>query len=829
MRGGLLVLALVLRAGGPVGAAEERPVLLAACDELAGWRGASVDREVRQSGSGALRWVHGEAAAVVWQPAVADWSQRTALALWLHNAQPSTASFMVIARSPNPASEGDDYYQFRVSLNFRGWRRLVIPRSALIPTRQPRGWDQIDELVLTARGWEQTLDPTVVVHLDQLELVDMVGPLITDPELFTALDLELPALAAVQTAVAAADWPAARLALGQYLRQRRSVPWWFDPQQPTRSTRYDQAAAERTVRGEIQQVTLWHAFADGQIDWFYNPTTASAALPDNHEWQWQLNRMGFWGGLGAAWWGSGDERYALAWVQQLRSWVRDCPRPEKVQNSVRSAWRTIETGIRLCGSWPNAYHRFLSSPSVTPDDLVLYLSSTLEQARYLRQFPTSGNWLTMELNGLYTAGALFPELREAAEWRQYAIGRLYDELATQFLPDGAQIELTPGYHQVALGNILALPRLARLVGRGGEFPADFTQRMARAFEYNLALRTPDDDLPRFNDSWRVRVSGSLEPTAELFADRADLQWGRTNGQQGTPPAYTSRALPYAGYYVLRSGWERDANYAVLDAGPLGYGHYHQDKLNFVAWAYGRGLLFDGGGGSYESSPYRRYATDTFGHNCVLVDGLPQRRDASNRQQLYAKAPLDNPFETSAAADYVAGTYADGWGKVEDRRAVHVRRGLFLKPDLWIVADTLTPADAAEHTYQARWHLATTRTSRHGNLVATSDADLPNLAVQPLQEAGLTVQVASCQTAPELLGWWVDKDTDPQYKPATTVLHTRRGTGPQTFLTALQPLRPGLVPSLTATALDAVTWELRWGDRKVRLTVPPEAGQPLTWR
>ena len=43
---------------------------------------------------------------------------------------------------------------------------------------------------------------------------------------------------------------------------------------------------------------------------------------------------------------------------------------------------------------------------------------------------------------------------------------------------------------------------------------------------------------------------------------------------------------------MRSGWETNANYLMCDAGPVGYRHAHQDKLNLVVWAYGRQILFD---------------------------------------------------------------------------------------------------------------------------------------------------------------------------------------------------------------------------------------------
>jgi len=150
--------------------------------------------------------------------------------------------------------------------------------------------------------------------------------------------------------------------------------------------------------------------------------------------------------------------------------------------------------------------------------VILYLKSCTEQAQHLRKYPTSGNWLTMEMSGLYTVGAVFHELKDAAEWRNYAIGRLYEELDKQFLLDGAQIELTPGYHQVALFNTLQIPETANTVGRLDELPDDYVRKAERAFDYNLYLMTPDRDMPRFNDSWHVNVPGYMRTAIEIFPE-----------------------------------------------------------------------------------------------------------------------------------------------------------------------------------------------------------------------------------------------------------------------------------------------------------------------
>jgi hypothetical protein len=123
----------------------------------------------------------------------------------------------------------------------------------------------------------------------------------------------------------------------------------------------------------------------------------------------------------------------------------------------------LEAGIRMSREWPEIYHRLLRSPDVFPDDVLLAMVDTMRRhADYLDAFPSAGgNWLTMEANGEFHVGALFPEFRDAPRWREKALERLRREINAQVYPDGAQIELTPGYHNVALVNFVGALRLAR--------------------------------------------------------------------------------------------------------------------------------------------------------------------------------------------------------------------------------------------------------------------------------------------------------------------------------------------------------------------------------
>ncbi len=118
---------------------------------------------------------------------------------------------------------------------------------------------------------------------------------------------------------------------------------------------------------------------------------------------------------------------------------------------------SLDAGIRMGQTWFPAFYYFLPSPSFGDEDVLAMLQSFRRHAEYLMNplhFKAGSNWGAMESAGLLHIGCYLPEFRDAVRWRETAIERLYDELDRQVYPDGAQKELTPGYHGVTLRNML---------------------------------------------------------------------------------------------------------------------------------------------------------------------------------------------------------------------------------------------------------------------------------------------------------------------------------------------------------------------------------------
>ena len=390
------------------------------------------------------------------------------------------------------------------------------------------------------------------------------------------------------------------------------------------------------------------------------------------------------------------------------------------------------------------------------------------------------------------------------------------------------VELSPGYHNLFY-NYLRICDLAKSVGRAGEPTVqELGDRGEGPFEPYVHLCAPDRTMPNYQDGGLVQVRERLQAAAERYPDRADFQWLATDGERGSPPAFTSTMLPYAGYFAMRSGWGRDANYLGFDAGPIGWKHCHSDKLNVVMWAHGRLIIFDPGVGAYDDEPLANWARDTFAHNTVLVDNRPQRRRWStpSPSQMPYQPVRDVRWQTTTVSDTAYGVYDDAYGLQGPsdpypywpdsnyrqgwvRPATHHRRIHFLKPDVFVVADTLISRDGRPHDYDLRWQLLTTHCQVRDDLriATTTDEGQANVAIVPLLTEGIQVKAASAQMAPEIMGWKYYK----QQEPATTLQHLKSGAGSVQFVTLLLPLRAGQTCPVRGVEVNGGSAEVLLGD------------------
>lgn len=771
------------------------------------WKGGEPDSTVHKIWPESVCWRHGKSSGLSLNfAAPQDWSKFGSLAMWLHSEQATGAKFMLILPSENPGSEGSDYYSCHFTLDWTGWKQFILPFAELGGAREPLGWNHITAVRFTASGWGHTPDPKAVVRVDGLELLPG-GPTaqrMTDAELFASLDLDLPALAAVKKAVKTGDLAAAKRELATHLRNRTMPRWTVDWREPAfrepknKPSRRTLEAAEKVrqhkfdfTKGPGQRGTLDFG---PKIDWTANPTEGEART---HLWNESINRHFHFRTLADAYWQTGDDKWAQEIADQILDWTASNPAILLSSGNGRAceAWQTLTTGIRLADTWPHALFRCLGSPAFTDEAISALWKSVSEQARHLVRWPSGGNWLTAESNGLFTAGVLFPEFKEAREWRRTALERLYTQLDDEVYPDGMEYELAAGYNNWVVREFAGVLELADLNERRNEVPGDFQAKMEKMFHYLLLASMPNGSIPGLNDSGNSDVRSLLGTGFELFPKREDFQFVATGGKSGRAPAETSHAFPYVGHCVMRSGWDRDATYLLFDAGPYGYGHQHEDKLSLVLWSQGRQLVLDPGNFSYDRSRWRRYVLSTAGHNTVMVDGLNQHRSGKKEAYFWprpwtASKPPGSDIQWTSTPEYdlAAGVYGDGYGPDNAVAVRHERQILFLKREnIFVVTDTLTPTDGAEHRYEALFHLDAADAAADAFQVVRTEG----LSIVPEAGDGLSVEIVKGKEDEPVQGW-----ASGPWRAIPTAIYRKVGKGVVKFQFVLEPLAKDAKPAVS---------------------------------
>ncbi len=665
-------------------------------------------------------------------------------------------------------------------------------------------------------------------------MMDMHGPRLSDHDFFTkAIDTTRAGLQGIPALVQQGDYPAARAAFAAEVRASLHPERLLGTIRPDRrENQYTypdetlEQAAERMLRLELISCGVPMQF-EGEVDWFANPT-----YNQYKEWTWQLSRHWDWDVLAEVYQATGDERYAEGFVKLFNSWVRQAIVPEDAPGNETKCWRTIETGIRMGRPWQRALHSFYQSPYFTDDVLVDWYKSVWEHGWRLRNFHRTHNWLIMEMNGLGQIGILYPQFKDAPEWKAYAIKKLIHELKTQVYADGMQYELSTVYHYVNIRNYQLLWNV--MAAYDEPVPDEFRAVLEQMHTAQIRLMMPDGRLPDVNDgSWRP-VAPLLEEAVRYYPQRADFQWVYSGGVNGTAPAENSLAMNYCGYYVMRTGWQPDDLWALFDGGHFGYAHQHEDKLNLLLYAYGRVLLTEAGNYAYDDSEMRRYTLSTRGHNTIRVDGLDQNRrvgfwrwreSAPSDEEViqHLNTPNTAIWHTSPAYDVAEADYDEGYGAQEDRTVTHRRRVIFLKQQpaplapCWLVIDWLLPADDQPHDYQVLWHLNTDTAAlmpNHALAVISQDVKQANLALIPSALPGLTLQIITGQEGPDWQGWKSYGQVQGNYLPAPTADYRWQASGTQQLITLLYPLPDGEMCPLVQVAGDEeqVTLTLRDGEQ-----------------
>lgn len=578
---------------------------------------------------------------------------------------------------------------------------------------------------------------------------------------FDLVNLDYPGLEAVKASVQSGDYGQAKEQIVQYYKTRTKPGWYCD--EPPEGGLYpslDSTTADDVLarRFTISSKTAQY---ERKIDW--------AVVPyGDREYTWLLNRHTYFLELGRAYLRTGDEKYAQAFDEIVTDWIISNPVADAGGTS-RNSWRTLEAGIRMFNSWQMGWQSFEDSPSFTTDSRILMLESFAEHADYLMKRSGGGNWLLMETNGLLHVGAMFPEFKDAQKWRDTAVERLVQQMQKQVYPDGAQFELTTSYHSISLWNLLHPVILMHTAGNF-ELPKEYTDRLALMFRWSAGVSRPDGKAPMLNDADQHDILGRVQGPARAIGggsipeieDLLDIR-----------PESGSVFLPYSGISVTRA----KGLYLMMDGGPFGAGHQHEDKLNLEVYGFGRPFIVDPGRFTYTGSGVPFKATGA--HNTILVDGNGQHRRGVDRAKWIVSEPAPGcRWISEEDFDYAEGVYEDGFGVENDKTVTHIRKVFFVKPEYWIVVDVLK--GEGEHEFEQMWHFMPGNVAAEPGIARTLNPDA-NLAV--IRADGAQVRIVEGEDRP-ILGYY--SVVYNVREPSPTAVFTRSCATPVAFATVLYP-------------------------------------------
>lgn len=445
---------------------------------------------------------------------------------------------------------------------------------------------------------------------------------------------------------------------------------------------------------------------------------------------WELSRFQHASILGRAYWLSGDEKYAVEFARQIRSWLKANPWGRGPN------WAcAMEVAIRAA-NWALAYGFFGYSPSLDERMREQLFRSLWEHGCYiahnLERGRVNGNHYIADLAGLFVVGVFFGGC--GARWRDFALRELFSQMRSQVLADGVDYEKSTAYHRLVLELFTCSFILAQRCGL--KIPDDVAARWEKMFEFAAAYTKPDGTVAQIGDAddglfYRLgspaidfRDHRYLLSIGAVLFDRPDLAraadgWSEEAlwllgpksrarfaelGRQPAPPAGCA-AFPDSGFYIVRSG----DNWAIIDAGDNGMSgvgaHAHNDTLSFELCVGGVSFVVDPGAYVYTADAHwRNRFRSTAYHNTVMIDR--QEIHPINEQWLFALPDAGRVrvirWEPDGDVIVFEGEH-DAYARLK-QPVVHRRRIEFhVGSRTWLVEDAFE--GTGSHWFESRLHFA----------------------------------------------------------------------------------------------------------------------------
>lgn len=611
---------------------------------------------------------------------------------------------------------------------------------------------------------------TLIIQEKQKSVYDYPVFSLDLKDFYSQLNYKISGLQFVKAAVDRNDFKKANIALQKYFTENKELAQKIFQIQSIKHNTAKQPIAEQLLNRTYSYQGVEYTFKNG-IEWLYNPT-GKDGVELNPEWV--VNTVRFRGVpfLAKAYRETGDERYAKELVYLLRDFIEKYPVPFNEKQSVdipsefdRLMYSKLSVSSRLKNT-VYALFSVIESPNLKNEDFMLILQGVYNHLLRMEKYPYL-NYHNMGVADAYVlqqVSLAFPEFKKSEEWAEWALKRGLDQMEHVVYPDGVEKELCPRYHQGVMGEFAKFMDVAQ--SAGNESPIGFVDKLKGMARFLVDFSRPDGTIPAFNEMVQSHgdskvVRQKVRNIANVTNDDGVLRWFGSNGMQGTKPNYNSVAFKWSGYYVMRSGWDKDDNYMAIKAGPYGLAHQQEDKLSFELFAGGEPFLIDPGFYIYNrTSIWRKYYRSSLAHNTVVPNGLSQLREG--QRSLYEnKQPNDAVWISNNKYDFLSAVYNNGYAdfnhigdkRLEELQKInHQRDILFVKPGIWLMIDWLQSEKPEENFYEALFQSEYPAQVSEKNLIIKGRTS--NLFIFPVEAEGKTIKttVIKGQTEPIRRGW-----------------------------------------------------------------------------
>ncbi len=678
----------------------------------------------------------------------------------------------------------DDGYRFNAIVSVRGgniwegWQEFRFPAECFYT------------LGIPAQGWGQMKSGTIALPLGgrirNLRLVAreiVQGPRMTDGALIDAINLDY---SGMEAAKQAGSTEGKLQKIAQYFRASTQNRHHVD--QPPKANIEE---ADRVLSGYM----MGHHWPE-RVDWDANPYGYI-------EWSIRIHGFPYFVPLEQAWAETKNPKYALGIEKILTDWMARTPMPYGVRSGGLAWGHSLIVSQRAFCTLVDAFAVVCKCDAVQDRTIIDMLKSAFEHVEYMRKFESfpPSNKTISEGRSMLAMACSFPEFRESSTWYEVASQRLLDDMTIQVLPDGASYELTPGYQMAIASWFLAAFQVAQKFGRS--LNPELEAGIRRMYDWCVSITRPDFSRPSVSDAGSLdgKYRHALTEPGRFLGNQAAI-WVGTEGTEGTPPDYLSIARQDSGYFVMRSGWDKNARYLLFEGGPFGRFHQHEDMLSFDLFAHGLPFIVDPGITSYYPNPWTTFYRTTQAHNTVLVDGRGQKRRTQTIAEWVDSAKDKTVWRSDDRSDVVVATYNAQWDGLEEPIS-HRRVMMFVKPNYFLLFDELL--GQGKHTYEALFHFMPYRVviDPVTKAVRTGRMSPPNLEILPL--VNMTPRLVCGQNDP-VQGWLAIGGQD---VPAPVAIYKKQTTLPFRTAYILAPFTEGVTAGIVAkTTRRGDVWTIR---------------------